>query len=238
LLAKVDRTVNVFASKRASHSEDGEAALSRHAACGRLHPYDVAVNEARPYLDTPLAELLDLVAAKTSAPGGGSGAAIAVALGAGLVSMAARFSTDWADAGGATAQAEALRARAAPLAQADADAYAHALEVLREPGGGDPEERDRRIGDALSLAADVPLQIAETAADVAALAAEVTERGNPNLRGDAAAAAVLAEAGARIAANLVAINLTMQEEDERVARALAFADAAARAAKRAVAATA
>jgi formiminotetrahydrofolate cyclodeaminase len=76
------------------------------------------------------------------------------------------------------------------------------------------------------------------AADIAALAADVVERGNPNLRGDAAAGAVLAEAAARISANLVAINLTMQEEDERVARALALADNATRSAKRAVRATA
>ena len=49
--------------------------------------------------------------------------------------------------------------------------------------------------------------------------------------------AVLAEAGARVAANLVVINLTMREEDERVHRALWLADAASRAAHRAVAAT-
>src|SRR5262245_25191544 len=196
------------------------------------------VNNERPYLETPLGELLDLVAAKTPAPGGGSAAALAAALAAGLVAMAARFSVDWSDASGAAAQAEALRGRAGPLAQSDAAAYAKALAVLREPGDGDPEARDARIGEALSEAAEVPLQIAEVAADVAALAAEVAERGNPNLRGDAAAAAVLAEAAARIGANLVTINLTMREEDERVARVLSLADNAARSAKRAVAATA
>jgi formiminotetrahydrofolate cyclodeaminase len=197
-----------------------------------------AVSEERPYLETPLGELLDLVAARSAAPGGGSAAAVAAALGAGLVAMAARFSEDWPEASGASAQAEALRRRAGPLAQSDANAYAQALAVLREPGGGDPETRDARIGDALAEAAEVPLQIAEVAADVAALAADVAERGNPNLRGDAAAAAVLAEAAARISANLVTINLTMREEDERVARALTLADNAARSAKRAVAATA
>jgi len=197
-----------------------------------------AVSEERPFLQTPLQELLDSVAAKTPAPGGGSVAAFAAAFGAGLVAMAARFSADWPEAAGAAAQAETLRARAAPLAQADAAAYSVALAVLREPGGADPEERDARIGDALSHAAEVPLQIAEVAADIAALAADVVERGNPNLRGDAAAAAVLAEAAARISANLVAINLTMQEEDERVARALMLADNATRSAKQAVRATA
>ena len=170
--------------------------------------------------------------------GGGSVAAIAVALAAGLATMAARFSVEhWDGAAGAVAQGETLRKRAAPLADEDAAAYEQALDALRAPRTGDPEARDREIGDALARAADVPLRIAEIATDVAELAAEVAERGNENLRGDAAAAAVLAEAGARMAANLVVINLTMREEDARVQRALWLADAAARAAHRAVAAT-
>jgi formiminotetrahydrofolate cyclodeaminase len=152
--------------------------------------------------------------------------------------MAARFSGEhWAEADGVVAQAETLRARAAPLAQEDAHAYGEALDALRAPKGDDPERRDHAIGEALGRAADVPLRIAVVAADIAALAAETAERCNPNLRGDAAAAAVLAEAGARVAANLVVINLTVREEDERVRDALAHADAAARAARRAVAAT-
>ena len=193
---------------------------------------------AASYLETTLAELLEQISARTPAPGGGSVAAVVVSMAAGLATMAARFSIDhWEGAAGAAAQGEALRRRAVPLAQEDAEAYEQALEALRTPKGSDPDARDRQIGDALAHAADVPLRIAEVATDVAELAAEVAERGNENLRGDAAAAAVLAEAGARVAANLVVINLTMREEDERVHRALWLADAAARAAHRAVAAT-
>ena len=200
--------------------------------------YDVPMDGGSSYLDNTVAELLERVSARTPAPGGGSVAAIAVTLAAGLATMAARFSVEhWDGAAGAVAQGEALRKRAAPLADEDAVAYEQALEALRAPRSGDPETRDREIGDALARAADVPLRIAEVATDVAELAAEVAERGNENLRGDAAAAAVLAEAGARMAANLVVINLTMREEDERVQRALWLADAAARAAHRAVAAT-
>jgi formiminotetrahydrofolate cyclodeaminase len=200
--------------------------------------YDVDVADGSSYLESTLAELLEQISARTPAPGGGSVAAITVSMAAGLATMAARFSVDhWDGAAGASAQGEALRRRALPLAEEDAEAYERALEVLRTPKGGDPDARDREIGDALAQAADVPLRIAEVATDVAELAAEVAERGNENLRGDAAAAAVLAEAGARVAANLVVINLTMREEDERVHRALWLADAAARAAHRAVSAT-
>jgi formiminotetrahydrofolate cyclodeaminase len=189
------------------------------------------------YLNRNLEQLLGDIAARTPEPGGGSVAAIATAMAAGLAAMSARFSTDdWDEARGAIAQAESLRERSLPLAQADAEAYAEAIALLRRPKGDDPEERDRALGEALSRAAAVPLEIAGAAADVALLSAEIAERGNPNLRGDAAAAAILAEAAARMAANLVVINLSMTEEDERVARALSLADAAAKASRRAVAA--
>jgi formiminotetrahydrofolate cyclodeaminase len=86
----------------------------------------------------------------------------------------------------------------------------------------------------MSRAADVPLEIAECAASVSELAAEIAERGNPNLRGDAAAASILASAAARVAANLVEINLATVEGDERVERARAFVRSAERATRRAV----
>jgi formiminotetrahydrofolate cyclodeaminase len=66
------------------------------------------------------------------------------------------------------------------------------------------------------------------------LAADVAEAGNPNLCGDAAAGAALAEAGTRAAAKLVAVNLGTMREDERVVAAKAFVEAARRAAKRAL----
>jgi formiminotetrahydrofolate cyclodeaminase len=172
------------------------------------------------FSDHSLGELCDTVAAETSAPGGGSVAAIAGALAASLVAMAARFSTDeWQDAAGAVAQAEALRARLLPLADEDANAYENFLLARRMSREVEPELRDAAIGDALSRAADVPLAIAEAAHDVATLAAEAAERGNPNLRGDAATAALLAEAAVRASANLVEINLATREGDERIARA-------------------
>jgi formiminotetrahydrofolate cyclodeaminase len=154
---------------------------------------------------------------------------------AGLVAMAARFSREhWDGAAGAVCQAEALRARAAPLAQEDSTAYEAVLTAMRMPRDLEPEVRNTLIGDSLSRAADVPLRIAETGADVAELAATLAESGNPNLRGDAAAAALLSQAAARAAANLVEINLATMEGDERVDRVRALAAAASAAAERAL----
>jgi formiminotetrahydrofolate cyclodeaminase len=178
-------------------------------------------------------ELCATVSAETAAPGGGSVAAIATGLAASLAAMVARFSREhWEDAAGAVAQAETLRVRALPLADEDAAAYESYLTALHLPKELASQARDAAIGEALSHAAGVPLTIAETALDVASLAAELAERGNPNLRGDAAAAALLAEAAVRVGANLVEINLATREDDERVARARELVEMARRISRR------
>jgi methenyltetrahydrofolate cyclohydrolase len=182
-----------------------------------------------------VADFCDTVAAETSAPGGGSVAAVVGGMAAALAAMAARFSKEqWEDSGGVVAQAEALRARLLPLAEEDARAYEDVLVALRLPKDVKEEVRDAAIGDALSRAADVPMAIAEAAADVATLAAELAERGNPNLRGDAATAALLAEAAVRASANLVEINLATREGDERLERARELVEIVRRTARRAL----
>jgi methenyltetrahydrofolate cyclohydrolase len=186
-----------------------------------------------PYTNLPFEELLDTIAAETPAPGGGSVAAFVTEMAASLAAMAARFAHDWDGAAGAVAQAETLRHRAAPLADADAIAYENVLTAMRMPEELEPEVRNALIGETLSRAADVPLEIAECAASVSELASEIAARGNPNLRGDAAAAAILAAAAAHVAANLVEINLTTMEGDERVERARTLVQSAERAARRA-----
>jgi methenyltetrahydrofolate cyclohydrolase len=180
-----------------------------------------------------VADFCESVAAKTSAPGGGSVAAIVTGFAASLAAQTARFSAEqWEDAAGAVAQAEALRARVLPLADEDARAYESFLAARRMPTEIETEVRDAAIGAALSRAAEVPLAIAEAAIDIASLACELAERGNQNLRGDAATAVLLAEAAVRAMANFVEINLGMREEDERVARARELVEQARRISRR------
>jgi methenyltetrahydrofolate cyclohydrolase len=182
-------------------------------------------------LSAPLADVLGHIASEVPSPAGGSAAAIAVAMGASLTAMCARNSRDeWPEARGATAQAETLRARIEPLAQADAEAYESALAAFRLPELLEPEVRNATLGVALERAA----AIAEVGADVADLAANLAENGNPQVRGDAVAGALLAEAGTRAAAHLVRINLGAAPEDVRVTRAEANAEAASRSVRRAL----
>ena len=171
------------------------------------------------YAELPLGRFMDMVASREPTPGGGASAAVAVALAAALTAMAARFSADHlADAETIADWAEELRNRVMPLAQADAAAYGRVLDAYRTPRDDD-EKRRRRIREALSEAADVPLSIAEVGVEVAGNAARLVEEGNPNLRGDAMTAAALAKAGVRAAATLVEINVSAGgADDDRLSR--------------------
>jgi formiminotetrahydrofolate cyclodeaminase len=175
-------------------------------------------NTAPDYLDLPLGEFLERVASDSPAPGGGSVAAVAVALAAGLAGMAARLSSaQLADAPELAGRADAARLRVAPLARADAESYGRVLEAYRE---SDPEARAARVRGALSGAADVPLAVAEAGNEVVGIASRLAEEGNPNLEGDALASVLLAGAGVRAAAKLVGINLsTANVDDDRLKRA-------------------
>jgi formiminotetrahydrofolate cyclodeaminase len=185
-------------------------------------------------LDLPLRAFLDSLAAEEPSPAGGSTAALAVAMAAALLAKVARASAAWPAASSVVAQAERLRKRAAPLAQLDAEAYEEALAALHLPEQLEPQVRSMAIGQVLGRAAEVPLTIAGAGADVATLAVLVVDRGAPERRGDAVAAALLAEAGTRAAANLVAVNLTVTPDDERVERARGLAEVASAAARTAL----
>ena len=187
------------------------------------------------YLELPLEELLREVASPDPAPGGGFAAGVALAMAAGLVTMAARLSREsWPEAGGAAAQAEALRARAVALAQQNTEAYVEAVAALTDGKPGDPERRDELIARALERAAEVPLEIADAAANVASLAAAVAEGGAPSLRADAAIAASLSLAAAQGARVLVEVNLGTTSADERVTEAHELVAATSAAAQRAL----
>ena len=93
------------------------------------------------------------------------------------------------------------------------------------------------LGAQLAVAADVLLEIAETAGDCAALAVVVAQFGDTVVRADASAAAILAAAAADMACHLVEVNLLASAEEERTDRARLLARAAAESRSEAVALT-
>jgi formiminotetrahydrofolate cyclodeaminase len=190
-------------------------------------PSDSAIPLAR---QGPVDGFLDELEAPAPSACGGTAAAVAAAMAAALVTMVARGSRDWVDGAGVASQARALRSRLTTLGADDAAAFERVIVTMRNRVGT-AEQRDHALGEALMEAAEVPLQIAEAAADVAELAALASSEGSPQLRPDATAAATLAEAAARAATHLVEINLATVPGDHHSKRAemLTVAAAAARA---------
>ena len=140
--------------------------------------------------------------------------ATAGALAASVVEMAARF----ADDAEGVARAAELRRALRLLGERDAEAYGAVLAAR-----GDARD------EALAAAADPPLLMAEAAAEIAELGARLAVEGKRSLRGDALAGVFVAEAAARAAATLVAIDLEAHAEDPRRDSAAAAAERAARA---------
>lgn len=169
--------------------------------------------------------LLDAVAARTTAPGGGAVTGVVAALAGALVEMCARFTgTDLAQGTDLTqrnnvtdlaGRADELRARAVSLAQSDLAVYAEYMEARRAGGDGD-------VAAALDEAIRIPLEMAEVAAELAEIALGLARSGNPNLRGDATTAVLMGVGAAKAGAVLVAENLSGTDGDPRLARAAAI----------------
>jgi formiminotetrahydrofolate cyclodeaminase len=180
-------------------------------------------------VDRPLRDLLDELDADGPTPGGGSVAALVTAVAAGLLAKIARAASDWPEGPGVAAQAASLRDRAVPLARSAAEKYEAALRARDDAPDGPRERRDFALGQAFAKAAEPPLEIARTAADVAQLSLAVARNGDPRFHADALAAALVASAAAAAAAEFVAVNLTASSNDQRVREARRLADEAARA---------
>jgi formiminotetrahydrofolate cyclodeaminase len=177
--------------------------------------------------DGSLAGVLDALASSEPTPGAGPAAALTCSVAASLVEMVSAIerrgeAADSHGAGARAASARALRVQALALADADMEAYRAVLAVRRtrgDPGYGG------RLRDALGDAADPPLAIAEAAAEVGRLAREAAEHARGGVRGEAAAAAALADAATAVCAAIVELNLAGAPDDPRLARVRELAGA-------------
>ena len=183
-------------------------------------------------MDSPLSELtisdfLHRLSTDAPAPGGGSAAAIAGAIGAALVQMVVSLSRDRSVAAGhedalreiglgaAGFQSELLH-----LADTDAAAYASVVAARRLPRESERDRENRRvqIDAAVREATRAPLQVAERAALTLELAERLAPIGNRNAISDVGVAGLLAVAAIRGAALNVRINLPFLPEDEPLRR--------------------
>jgi formiminotetrahydrofolate cyclodeaminase len=142
---------------------------------------------------------------------------------AALLEMASAFAGD----SNVMQRAAVLQAELLALGERELHSYAPVLEAVRLPLN-DPA-RAGRLRSALSEASETPLAIARATAEVAELGEAIARASKPAVKGDAAAAVLLAEGACQAAARLVAINLAGAGGDSRLgelARLAGRADAA------------
>jgi glutamate formiminotransferase len=160
--------------------------------------------------------LLEAVAAPTPAPGGGSVAALSGALGACLGQMVAQLSRQKKSQAQFTEQLSnalaELRHAGDALANAideDAAAYEGVMAAYKL-AKGTPEEQEKRaqaIQQATRGAVEVPLRVAETAANLQAQLGQLEPFVSPSMMSDLRVGRLMAAAAVRGALENVAINL-------------------------------
>jgi len=159
---------------------------------------------------------LDDLAAATPTPGGGSAAAHAGAMGAGLVAMVARltvgkkkYTAVEAQMNEILNQAERLRRELTAAVDEDSAAFEGVLASFKLPKDTHEQEKVRAeaIEKANLRAAQVPLTVAQKSVSVMALAERAVALGNLNAISDGASAAAMARAALTSAGYNMRINL-------------------------------
>jgi formiminotetrahydrofolate cyclodeaminase len=172
-----------------------------------------------------LQEFLDELASSSPAPGGGSVAALAGAVGAALTSMVCnltigkkKYAGVEEDMRSMLADAEVLRARFAVLVDRDTEAFTKVMEAFGLPKDNDARKalRQAAITAATKEATQVPLEVMKHCIDALALAQSVAAQGNVNSVSDAGVSALMLHAACEGAALNVLINLKGLEEAEFV----------------------
>ena len=168
---------------------------------------------------------LNSLASAAPAPGGGSVAALAGALGAALTSMVCnltigkkKYAEVQDDMKRVLGQAEGLRGKFAVLIDRDTEAFNKVMETFSLPKETEPQIALRRaaINEATKEATLVPLEVMKHCIDAMALAQEVAANGNPNSISDAGVSALMIHAACESAALNVKLNLTSLADTEFV----------------------
>jgi len=172
------------------------------------------------YIERPLREYMDDLAARKPAPGGGSAAALSASIGAALLSMVANYTVGnpkYKDAeqkaGEILTKTEKFRDELQGLVDRDVEVYNKLSREMKKTSG------DAAKTEALYReAAAVPFEICKIASECLRLCGELVDCGNKNLITDTAIAAIMLEGAFFSAKFNVYINLKYISDIEYVGR--------------------
>lgn len=185
------------------------------------------------YADLSIRAYLEKTSAGEAVPGGGSVAALAGALGAGLSGMVAGltvgrkgFQAVEVEMQEAAAAAANLMERCLELVDEDPEAYRKVMAAFKLPQSTAAEkaDRSRALQQAMEKAARVPLQVAELALEILGLADRMVRRGNPNAVTDGVVGALMARSAGLGAIANVRVNLKFLKDPQTVASLTSRAD--------------
>ncbi|MDQ3023315.1 MAG: cyclodeaminase/cyclohydrolase family protein, partial [bacterium] len=208
---------------------DSRAQIVEYALEGSMEE----VQAARPLAHMTLRGFADELASGSPAPGGGSVAALAGALAAGLAAMVPSLTVGRKGYKDVEAEMNALAAEAQQIKDAlleaiddDTAAFNALMDSLRLPKNSEAETeaRDVAIAAATRGATDVPLSVLERMPRLLELLQVCAERGNSNALSDAVTGSAMALACATGAHANVLINLRGMAQDEWTAATLARAE--------------
>ncbi len=173
-------------------------------------------------VEKSVAGFLDEVASNSAAPGGGSVAALAGALGTGLTAMVCRltigrkkYAEVEAELQSVLDAVEPLRGQFTSLIEKDTEAFHSVMEAFSLPKESEEqkEARSAAIQEATKTATLVPLEVLELCSRALSLTHVVATKGNVNSISDAGVAASMLLAAGQGAALNVRINLGTIQDD-------------------------
>jgi glutamate formiminotransferase / formiminotetrahydrofolate cyclodeaminase len=177
---------------------------------------EYACRAPSPLASMKVAGFVDEVASESPAPGGGSVAALAGALGAALAAMVANltvgkkgYEASWRGMSELAVKGQALKAALVAAIDEDTRAFNGLMQAMKLPKSSEEQRlaREAAVGEACKAAALIPLETARASLEAIRLCAEAAAKGNANSVSDAAVGAILAKAAVEGAVYNVLINL-------------------------------
>jgi len=168
---------------------------------------------------------LDELASPSPAPGGGSVAALAGALGTALTAMVChltigkkKYAVVEEEMKKILGQAESLRSQFTALIDTDTAAFQKVMEAFGLPKETEPQKalRAAAIREATKEATLVPLEVMKHCIDALALAQQVASSGNTNAISDAGVSALMLHVACSAAGLNVRVNLKSLDDPEFV----------------------
>lgn len=214
-------------------------AAVRSLGLAELAPFDSKKNiieemlaPERPLATMTLQEFADETSRDSTAPGGGSVAALAGAMGAALAAMVANLPHPKAAFAGVRDELEAIAVRGQEVKQCLLDAIdddTWAFQKVMEAGKLPAAQREAAARQATLGAAAVPLAVVEMCPEIVDLCRRALDVGMKASASDAGVGATMARSAAVGAAMNVSINLQDMANDEEAADMLQRADIALKA---------